>query len=175
VVIPEGFLNSETGRLNSKDTVRAYLRNTSSPFDIVDSSIAVIDSVTFEGSFDFNNAPGGAYYIMVDHRNSINTWSKSGGENISPVIQNNFDFTSSASQAFGNNQILKLTEYCIYSGDVNKDGLVDLSDIIAINNNSTLFINGYVNTDVNGDYLTDLTDAVIAYNNSVNYVAVISP
>jgi len=42
----EGFLNSGTGELNMRDTVKVYLRNNTSPYNAIDSSAAVIDSVS---------------------------------------------------------------------------------------------------------------------------------
>jgi hypothetical protein len=109
-----------------KDTVKVYLRNILSPFSKIDSASAMLDSVSFTGFFNFKNAPTGTYYILIIHRNSIETWSKSGGESMTRGVLKNFDFTSSSSQAFGNNMMLKGTKYCIYRGDVNKDGSITL-------------------------------------------------
>lgn len=174
-VIPEGFYNTVSGKLNIRDTVKAYLRNYTSPFSKIDSAFSVIDSVLFTGNFNFKNASTGTYYIQMIHRNSIETWSKSGGESMIRGVLKNFDFTTSASQAFGNNMILKGTKYCIYSGDVNRDGFVNLTDIISVYNDAGIFASGYKVTDVNGDNLTDLTDVIIAYNNSAAFVSAVKP
>ncbi|MGB4851768.1 MAG: hypothetical protein WBQ38_05575, partial [Ignavibacteria bacterium] len=72
-LIMEGFYNPGTGKLNKRDTVRAYLRNITTPFAIIDSAKSVIDSVTFTGSFLFTNTASGTYYIQTKHRNSIET------------------------------------------------------------------------------------------------------
>ncbi|MBK8553966.1 MAG: VCBS repeat-containing protein [Ignavibacteria bacterium] len=74
--IPEGLYDAGTDRLRLRDTARAYLHSNISPFGVVDSAVAVIDSVTFTGSFIFANAAGGTYYIRVNHRNCIETWSR---------------------------------------------------------------------------------------------------
>ena len=37
--VPEGFYNSSTNSLNAKDTVRAFLRSASSPYNIIDLSL----------------------------------------------------------------------------------------------------------------------------------------
>ena len=37
----------------------------------------------------------------------------------------NYDFTSAASQAFGNNMHLNGSKYCIYGGDVDQNLIVD--------------------------------------------------
>ncbi len=86
-----------------------------------------------------------------------------------------YDFTNSNSQSFGNNMASKGTKYCIYSGDVNQEGNVDLNDVLLIYNDAVNFITGYIATDVNGDNVTDLNDDIIAYNNSVNFVSKITP
>ncbi len=174
-LIPEGFLNTASGTLNMKDTVRAYLRNTLSPFDIIDSAKDIIDSIDFSGQFLFSNAPSGTYYIMIKHRNSIETWSKSGGEIYSFDQALSYDYTTSSSRAFGNNLILNGSKYCIYSGDADQDGFVNLTDVLLIYNDANNFINGYVPTDLNGDNISDLNDMIIAYNNSSSFVKKIVP
>ncbi|MBK7160907.1 MAG: hypothetical protein IPH77_20780 [Ignavibacteria bacterium] len=83
-VIQEGFYNVGQ-KLNKKDTVKAYLRLNFSPYSILDSATATIDSVTFTGSFIFNQ-PSGTYYFVVKHRNTIETWSKS-EEKYLPQVQ----------------------------------------------------------------------------------------
>lgn len=173
-LIMEGFYNIATNDLNMVDTVRAYLRNTSSPYAIIDSSKGFIDSLTFKSALQFLNAPSGTYYIQLRHRNSLETWSKNGVNYIQDSTLN-YDFTFAAAQAFGNNMVLKGTKYCLYSGDVTQDGSIDLSDVILINNNASSFVTGYVNTDANGNSIVDLTDVLIAYNNSLNFISKKTP
>ncbi len=177
-VIPEGFYNGGSDKLNLKDTVRVYLQSNVSPYNVIDSAVAVIDSVTFTGSFIFANASSGTYFLRVKHRNCMETWSKTGGE---PLVQGStmsYDFSSAASQAFGNNmgQVdASPVRYAIYSGDVNQDGSIDLNDVLSVYNASSIFSSGYVVNDVNGDNLVDLNDILLIYNNSTAFVAVISP
>ena len=166
----QGFYNNVTNQLSMSDTVRAYLRNTFAPYAVVDSSIGIIDSLTFKASYQFPNAPDGNYYIQLKHRNSLETWSKF-GVNYQTSITLNYDFTFAASQSYGNNTILKGSKYCMYSGDVTQDGYIDLADVVNIYNNGALFVNGYVATDVNGDLITDLADVLIAYNNAIVFVS----
>ncbi len=75
--IVQGFYN-DFGRLNMRDTLKAYLRNTSLPYSVVDSAAAIIDSINFTGGFLFRNAQSGTYYIALKHRNGLETWSKNG-------------------------------------------------------------------------------------------------
>ncbi|MBK8552187.1 MAG: hypothetical protein IPL53_14445 [Ignavibacteria bacterium] len=62
------------------------------------------------------------------------------------------------------------TKYCLYNGDVNQDGNIDLTDIVAVSNNLAAFTMGYKVTDIDGNNITDLTDLLQTYNNSSNFV-----
>ncbi|MFZ1322957.1 MAG: M14 family zinc carboxypeptidase [Ignavibacteria bacterium] len=174
-IAQEGFYNTTLNSLNIRDTIYVYLKNINLPYQNVDSVRGVIDSLSFTGVFGFKNAPSGNYYIVVKHRNSIETWSKAGGEVYTFGGSNSYDFTSSISQAFGSNLILTDTKYCIYSGDVNQDGNIDLSDASLIDNDAFNFESGYLPTDVNGDGVVDVADAVFADNNGFNFVGKITP
>ncbi|MEO8209157.1 MAG: hypothetical protein ABI840_01240 [bacterium] len=174
-VIPEGFYNLPADKLNMKDIVKVYLRNINSPYSIVDSSKAKIDSLNFIGNFAFAHASSGTYYLAVKHRNSIETWSKSGGELFTYGSSMNYNFTSFQSQAFGNNIILQGSKYCIYSGDVNQDATIDISDISLIDNDVLNLSTGYNVSDLNGDNITDISDLTIADNNAHNFIGIIIP
>ncbi|MBK8553837.1 MAG: hypothetical protein IPL53_23410 [Ignavibacteria bacterium] len=170
---PEGMYNGTT--LNLADTVKAYLRNTNSPFNNVDSSVAVIDPVSLNAAFVFKNAPTGTYYLQIVHRNSLETWSKAGGEALTKGVTANYDFTSAQSQTYGNNSILISGKWCLYSGDVVKNGIVELADVLEIYNNASNFSSGYILSDLTGEGTVDLSDILIAYNNSSDFIAKITP
>ncbi|MDQ3193385.1 MAG: integrin alpha [Bacteroidota bacterium] len=172
----EGFYDPSLD-LQVSDTLKVYLRNIISPFNKVDSAAAVVSS---NGSviLHFGNAPSGTYYIVVTHRNSIDTWSKSGGEILTSGNLMNYDMSVLPSQAYESNlkQIdTSPVRFGIFSADVIRDGLVNLNDIIAIYNNAVNFVNGYVVTDVTGDNVTNLNDVIIAHNNSTGFVSVKRP
>ena len=171
----EGFYNPVENKLRMKDTVKVYLLNSTSPYATIDSSKAVIDSSTLTGTFKFYNAPPGIYYIKINHRNSIETWSKSGGVNFVSGNIYNYDLTDSSAMAYGNNMIFNVNKYCIYSGDVNQDGAIDLADGSLIDNDAFNFASGYLPTDTNGDGIIDVADAVYADNNGFNFVSKITP
>jgi len=175
-VFPEGFYKTSTGQLNNPDSVRIYLRNITAPFSVVDSSIAVIDKVTFTGKFVFKYAADGTYYLQIKHRNSIETWSKSGGEAFAQGQDNYYDFTTAASQAYGSNQKTPGGgEYGLFSGDDNQDGVVDLSDLVLTYNDVLAFSSGYFTTDNNNDEISDLSDLIIAYNNGSLFASIVRP
>ncbi|MBK8382030.1 MAG: hypothetical protein IPL16_09090 [Ignavibacteria bacterium] len=164
-MIIQGFYNTGLNKLNLRDTSRVYLRNISSPYSIVDSAKAVIDSVTFAGSFLFVNAPSGTYYLQVKTRNGIETWSKAGGESYTSGSPFSYNFTTAVTQAYNSNLKLVGTKYCNYSGDVNDDRTIDASDLSFVDNASTIGVTGYVPEDLTGDYFVDATDLSIVDNN----------
>jgi hypothetical protein len=177
-VIPEGYYNNQSKKLNYRDTVKAFLRQNHSPYTIKDSSVSLIDSVTFSGNFVFTNATSGNYYIQIRHRNSITTWSKNPGEIIEAEIPKTYDFTSGQVQSFGSNSVQvdsSPVRYGIYCGDVNQNGTVDLSDVVLISNDASNFLQGYLDTDITGDRIVDLNDITMTYNNAGTFVNTITP
>lgn len=177
-VIPEAYYISSTNQLQSDDTVRLYLHSSVSPYSLVDSSIAVINYNDYMGIFSFPYASNGTYFLKVIHRNSIETWSQSGGMLFSENSIMNYNFTNLQLKAFGNNMIQvdnSPVRFGIYSGDVNQDGVIDASDNGAIDNDASNFATGYINTDLNGDTVIDATDAAFADNNASNFVSSVRP
>ena len=86
-----------------------------------------------------------------------------------------YDFTTSANKAYGDNLKLKGIKWCIYNGDVNQDGVVDLTDVSNVDLDNLGFSTGYRATDVNGDNLVDLTDLSLVDNNNLNFVTKVTP
>jgi tartrate-resistant acid phosphatase type 5 len=171
----QGFYNPNTNS-SVGDTVRVYLRNYYPPYSIADSAKSFLD-FSGEGEFNFSKAFNATdYYLVINHRNSVETWSASGERFAANVL--NYSFTSSSNQAYGNNMIQVDSvpvRFAIYSGDVNRDGWIDLSDGQIVDNNAKNFLSGYVNSDLNGDNITDLTDLAIADNNVLNFIGKITP
>lgn len=175
-ILMEAMYSTVTNKLARKDTVKLYLRSAFAPYGVIDSASAVIDSVTHSGLFEFNNAQSGKYYLVANHFNTVTTWSKNGGE-LLPDDGSiyNYDYTSAQSQAFGNNMIMVGSEYCIYSGDTNKDGVIDGADIAQIDNDAALFASGYNVTDLDASGLVDGSDLLVGGNNASNFIGVINP
>ncbi|MEO5673527.1 MAG: integrin alpha, partial [Chitinophagales bacterium] len=171
----QGFYNNYSN-LMAQDTFKVFLMETFSPFSTVDSAVAIINPSGI-AVLNFSNAENGVdYFIKLKHRNSIETWSSRGKRFENGLM--NYDFASDSRQAFGHN-MPQVDEspvaFAIYVGDVNQDGFINLIDILAVSNNSSEFINGYVITDLNGDNLTNLHDIIAVYNNSNTFVAGIHP
>ena len=156
------------------DTITVELRSSTAPYDLIESAVA-LGGQGIPQVVNFAKASNGVnYYIVVKHRNSIETWSKAGGE-VFTAGSLTYDYTTSATQAFGSNMILVGSDYSFYSGDVQQDGTVDVSDVVLIYNDATNFVSGYVVTDLNCDDFVDVTDISFAYNNSTQFVSVIRP
>ena len=167
-----------TGRMGRTDTVKVYLRDTAAPYAILDSASGPVDSANYSAKFNFTYAPSSLYYIVVKHFNSIETWSKAGGEFLisNSADSNSFSFISDSTQAYGNNTVLTRTRYCMYAGDVDQDGFVDQTDVITIYNDANNFVSGVrIPTDLTGDSFVDLRDVIRCYNNAIIFVKVESP
>jgi len=172
----EGSYNDVTNRMVS-DTVTILLREKFSPFAIIDYANAVL-SPKGKGFFTFHNAQQlTSYFIVVKHRNAIQVWSDS-TISLSANSTYSYSFVDTVSHAYGNN-LVKVDSspirFALYSGDVNQDGTVDITDGSLIDNDAFNFTSGYIPTDVNGDLIVDVADAVFADNNAMNFISVITP
>ncbi|MBK8381980.1 MAG: metallophosphoesterase [Ignavibacteria bacterium] len=168
----EGFYDSDSG-LSVMDTIKVLLRKTVSPYEEVDSA-KVFMSAAGTGTFEFNKALNSTpYYLVVKHRNSIETWSSSG--NSFSANNLSYDFTGAESKAYGNNLKLKGSKYCIYGGDINQDGYIDGSDVSLVDNDVLISASGYLNTDLSGDNFTDINDLSLVDNNSFTSVIAVKP
>jgi uncharacterized protein (TIGR02145 family) len=87
-----------------------------------------------------------------------------------------YDFTTAASQAYGNNQIeVAPGIYAIYSGDMNQDGTINEADLPIFTTANTTAAHGYVVSDLNGDGSVDLLDYPIYKNNAAASVNAVRP
>ena len=184
----QGFYNPSTN-LMIPDTMKVYLRNTFSPYSIIDSSRAKPDS-SGRSVYRFNNlsiGDGVPFFIQLKHRNSIETWNSFSAD--SPLRSDNsfsplnstvtIDFTTSLTKALGSNQIqvddLPVNKFAVYGGDIDQDGNVNLTDVLIAYNDAGTFVSGYAVSDVTGNNITDLTDVILAYNNSNRFITKITP
>ncbi|MCB0728536.1 MAG: proprotein convertase P-domain-containing protein [Ignavibacteriae bacterium] len=173
----EGFYNSTANTL-IQDTVRYFLRSAIFPYSIIDSSKAKTDSLGKALVQFINIQQSTDYFLVLKHRNSVETWSSSVINFSQFTNQANYDFSDLSSKAFGNNMKQVDTSpvrFAVYSGDENQNGIVDLTDVVNVTNAANAFINGYVSSDMNGDNLSDLADVVITSNNAGAFVAKVIP
>lgn len=149
----EGFWNGTT---HVVDTVRVYLANSTAPYALVDSQKVVLSNT---GNANMNFAKSsGSYYIVIKHRNHLETWSRL-PQNFVVGTPLSYDFTTDSAKAFGFNMRKFGSVWVIYAGDLNQDGAVDALDV-------ALFIPqfgnfGYLTGDLNGDGAVDALDVAI--------------
>lgn len=111
----------------------------------------------------------GSYYVVVKHKNVIQTWSAT-PQTIGAVALT-YDFTTSANKAYGSN--MKQVEpgvWAFYSGDINQDEAIDNSDtdnFFPDIENSNF---GVLATDLNGDGAVDNSDTDAFFINVGNSV-----
>ncbi|QQS35330.1 MAG: endonuclease/exonuclease/phosphatase family protein [Ignavibacteriales bacterium] len=159
----EGFYN---GSSMVQDTITVELRESVSPFTLVDEA-KVFLSNSGNGTATFYNAENNTpYYIAVKHRNTIETWSAVPQTFINSNLT--YDFTTASSKAFGNNMKLAGTKWCLYSGDVNQDGVVNQIDLNTVYASNVSGAVGYLNTDITGDSYCEIKDLSIVF---INYIS----
>ena len=167
------------GMFPHSDATVIQLRRAVAPYDIIKSAAGIstnqfIIPPIYTLTATVSNLLSGSYYFVIKHRNSIETWSAN-PVTISPNGTTYYDFTTNQSKAYGNNMKLTGSVWSVYSGDVDQNGSVDLTDEINIYNDASSFTTGYKVTDLNGNNIVDLSDLLIANNNSANFVYVKRP
>ena len=154
------------------------LANSTTPYAFVDSAFAVLDSLTFSATVAWSTTPNGTYYIVIKHRNSIETWSALPIKFTSGAVVI-YDFTDAQTKAYENNLMQVSSSpvrWAIYGGDVNQDGYVDPLDLSLIDQDSYNYVSGRgLTTDINGDGYVDPLDLSITDQNSYNYVGISRP
>jgi PKD repeat protein/photosystem II stability/assembly factor-like uncharacterized protein len=105
----------------------------------------------------YSTSPVGSFFIVVKGINCVKTWSATSQLVGSTLL--NYDFTTSASKAYGNS--MKQVEpgvWAFYTGDINQDEIIDNADT------DSLFFDiensnfGVLATDLNGDGTVDNSD-----------------
>jgi hypothetical protein len=158
----EGFYN---GSSMVSDTVRVELRNISVPYALIDQTKILLNS-NGQGTGKFYNAVNGTpYYIVLKHRNAVETWSALPQTFTANALA--YDFTTGSDKAYGNNLKLVGSRWCIYGGDVNQDGAVGTTDINSVFAGNVNGTTGYVTADLNGDMFTEIQDLNIVFINNV--------
>ncbi|MCX6156705.1 MAG: hypothetical protein NTY74_01855 [Ignavibacteriae bacterium] len=157
-VLLEGFWN---GSNQVSDSVTVYLANSTAPYAFTDSAKLVL-STSGTCSPNFTKATNGNYYIVIKHRNHLETWSKLAKSFVTNVAVT-YDFSTAATQAFGDNMKQVGSVWVLFGGDANKDGSIDANDIgIFITEFGSL---GYLRSDFNGDQDVNASDVLIISNN----------
>ncbi len=183
----EGFYNNQSGIMNKvQDDIQYHFAGTTVDtisLEIINPTIPYLVAerftlnLTTDGTIPNINIPGkdtGSYYIVVKHRNHLETWSAFPVSFETDVV--NYDFSSSIDKVLGNNQKqLSQGKFAIKVGDVNQDGVVDISDLVDMDADLTYGSIGYIVYDLNGDGVVDISDLVAIDENLTNGAVVITP
>ena len=157
------------------DDVTLELRNVST-LALVASTTAILQTNGLAVA-TFNSAISGSYYLVIKHRNALQSWSAN------PITVSSstplYDFSTSSLQAFGANMVaVEPSVFAIYSGDLDNDGFIDLPDYSFWETNYNDGSVGSFSTDLDGDSFVDLPDYSIweqNYNNGVTSAYPVAP
>lgn len=148
-----------TNPLNQTDSLILELHQSIFPFDTFFTSKAVLMTNGIVSTYVPATAVGNSYYVVLKHRNALETWSAN------PVLFSNgtaYNFSDDPTKAFGNNEKqVGAGVYALYSGDVNMDGAIDVFDYLMMDPDITNGAGGYLPTDLNGDGSTDVFDYLL--------------
>jgi chitodextrinase len=156
------------------DDITVELRNPSNG-NLLTSTVASLQT-NGNAVATFNTAPNGSYYLVIKHRNAIQTWSAT-PVSVGPTPLT-YNFSNAATKAFASNMAhLETGVYGLFSGDFNQDGYIDIFDypiydVINLNGTGNFV---YTVTDLNGDGYVDIFDYPVYDQNSNNGVTAIAP
>lgn len=158
---------------NVADTIVVELRNSTAPYSLAFSVIGTLNTNGTANILFPAGSLGNSYYLVIKHRNSIETWS---AMPISILASTSYNFSSSINQAFGNNlSDVGNSKFAIFSGDINQDGSVDFNDYPDLDISSSNGDLGYLPYDLNGDASVDFNDYPILDINSSNGIIKLTP
>lgn len=163
-VYPSGF----------SDKYQLHIAKSSPPYTLLYSDTNAMVQTSGKSHVKMPAYLCGNNYFVIKHRNHIETWSANpvsfAGDTIS------YSFKTSPNSAFGNNlKYLGNGVYGFYSGDVNQDGSISLTDLLSIETSASSFSTGYISQDLNGDGIVDALDLIQADNNAANFVTSHTP
>jgi hypothetical protein len=156
------------------DIIQVALHYNTPPYDLAFVNNALINTdgtarVLFPAS-----AIGNSYYVVLKHRNSLETWSANHINLTS--LGATYNFSNAANKVFGDNQSdMGNGVFAIYSGDINQDGSIDFADYPSLDIASQNGVLGYDSNDLNGDASVDFADYPILDVNSNNGIFSIRP
>lgn len=140
VMVNEGYAGSPLPTINDVDDILVEVRNSVSPFGVIASTTTRLKT-NGTAVCNFGTLIGN-YYIVVKHRNGMQTWSKNPVSFSSGSV--NYNFSTAATQAYGDNmKNLGSNIWGIYSGDIFQDENIDLLDLSDLQNDITNFLRGY--------------------------------
>ena len=158
---------------DTADQLTVELRNYTAPYDLATSPFSV--NLRTDGTAVVNLPEGisSEYYIVVKHRNSIETWSSIPVSFAGGTIS--YDFSTTADAALDGNLKQQGSVFMLFGGDANQDGTVDALDMDLVKTQASGFGSGYIPEDINGDGIVDAQDLIVTDNNAANFVVARRP
>ncbi len=184
----EGFYNSTNGNLNkvqddigdhfgtdTVDAIKICLAQSTTPYLFTDTLYGFINT---SGIINLGilSTKIDSSFIVIKHRNSIETWSANSISFNSNSIY--YDFTDNINKTYGpNEKQVSLNTFAIYSGDVNQDGVINIFDLAAVFDylNDQNAPGGYLIEDINGDSVVNIYDLSMTFDNLNSGISVSNP
>jgi hypothetical protein len=154
--------------------VTVELHNAAAPYGLVEQKKIVLNS-SGEGAGLFNSSTEtGSHYVVVKHRNAIETWSANPQSFTNGLLS--YDFTTASNKAYSDGVSTHLpmkqigSKWCFYSGEVTNNYFIEYNDLIQVYNFYLLMLEypGYYVEDVTGNGFVEYNDLVLVYNNYLN-------
>lgn len=153
------------------DSITVELRNSSAPYALIASKKVILNT---DGTASAIFSTAGNYYVVVRHRNTIQTWSATPVTIGTSAVT--YNFSNAQNKAYGNNQIqVSAGIYAFYTGDLNGDENIDIGDLTILENDISAFAFGYRSADTNGDGNVDTLDDPVLNSNLLNFVSALHP
>lgn len=156
------------------DTLFLKLAKSTPPYSILFSDTAIVDTSGNAGFVFPSSILGNSYYLVLQHRNSLETWSAAALLISSPTMI--YDFTQNANSAYGSNLCdMGDGKFAIWAGDIDRNNLIDMSDLNQVQNFIGQFLNSYHKGDLTGDNSVESADYSLIENNLPLLLQVLKP
>jgi len=145
------------------DSVTICLAKKTPPYNILYTYNTVLNTRGIATGYFSQPILGESYYLVIKHRNSMETWSPQPFGFFDPDTL--YNFSDSIQKAYGSNMVmLDSAVYAIHSGDIDQDGIIDSTDYNLLQAKITQFNYGYLPEDLTGDWLIETKDYSLIEN-----------
>jgi hypothetical protein len=156
------------------DVVTIELRSTTAPFTTMGTAQAKLN-IFGQATGTLNVDLSGSFYIVVKHRNSVETWSAQPVTIMNRAIT--YNFTDQIAKAYAQNMssLQNSNLFALHSGDITNDGVVDNNDFSTWETDANDFASGYLATDLDGDGSAENADFSIWELAANDFIGSIAP
>ncbi len=148
------------------DATSATITGRKAAFLLNNGTVVDLDGVT---PVSFNITKQGSSFIVIRHRNHLGVMSNSIPSNAAGTFANDYSLLANSYKASGaaSNPVVLLSggvKYGLWSGDANKNGVVNGTDVSAVKLAIASLATGYLFTDTNLSNSTNGTDVSLIKN-----------